>query len=231
MLLLPGHAAGGPLPLALGPAAQVGALGLVDGVVLDGVGLVGGALALIGRPAAPVDRAAAGVLVQLEDVGHRSLEEGAIVGDDDHAAGASDHHVLKPGQAVEVEIVGRLVEEGEVEAGEQNGGERHLGLLPTGQRRHGLCGDVGWERHLRAGADQSSLEVPGRDGLVVLEGDRVAILGRRSAAGQRRGRRGQLRLHGRHADAPGQGGGDGLVLVVAVLLAASSRRWPWAAPP
>ena len=39
------------------------------------------------------------------------------------------HDVLEPGQAVEVEIVGRLVEEGEVEAGEQNGGEGHLGLL------------------------------------------------------------------------------------------------------
>jgi hypothetical protein len=37
MLLLTGHAGGGPLPLALGPTPQIGALGFVDGVVVGGV--------------------------------------------------------------------------------------------------------------------------------------------------------------------------------------------------
>ena len=147
-----------------------------------------------------------GMLVQFEDVGHRPFEEGPVVRDDDHAAGPPGHDVLQPGQAVEVEVVRRLVEEGEVEAGEQNGGEGHLGLLAAGQRRHRLRRDVGRERHLRARADEAGLEVPGRDRFVALERGRVALLGlalRLSARPEAAA--GELRLHGGHPGASGQG--------------------------
>ena len=54
VLLLLGHAGGGPLALALGPPAQLGPLRLVDGVGLVGMGLVGGALGPVARPTAAV---------------------------------------------------------------------------------------------------------------------------------------------------------------------------------
>ena len=62
--------------------------------------------------------------------------------------GPPGHHVLEPGQAVEVEIVGRLVQQRDVEAGEQDRRQRHPRLLPARQRRHGLLRDVGRQAHL-----------------------------------------------------------------------------------
>ena len=183
------------------------------------MGLSGGALALVGGPTAPVHRPAPGVLVQFEDVGHRPLQEGSVVGDDDHAPATPGHDVLQPRQPVEVEIVRGLVEEGQVEARQQDGGEGDLGLLPTRKGGHGLRRHAGWERHLGAGADQAGLEVPGRDGLVAREGDGVALLGLRPLGSEAGGGRRQLRLDARHACAAGEGCGDGLVTAARVLLA------------
>ncbi len=159
MLLLAGHAGGGPLALALGPPAQSGALGLVDGVGLGGVQLIVGSLGLVSRPPAPVDRPRPGVWVELEDVRHGPLEERSVVRDDDHAPVATQDQILQSGQAVEVEVVRRLVQQGEVEAGQHNGGQGNTGLLPTRQRRHRLLRDLRRESHPRARADQACLEV------------------------------------------------------------------------
>ena len=118
MLLLVGHAGGGPLALALRPTPQIGSLRFVDGIVVGGVRLVRGALTLVRVPAASVSSPGPGVLVQLEDVRHRAFEEGPIVRDDDHSAGPPGDDLLKAGQAREVQIVRRLVEQSEVETGE-----------------------------------------------------------------------------------------------------------------
>ena len=57
---------------------------------------------------------------------------------DDHgAAGALGDEALQPCQAVEVEVVGRLVEQQHVEAGQQNRGQRRARSLAAG-KRHGL---------------------------------------------------------------------------------------------
>ena len=74
--------------------------------------------------------------------------------------------MLEPGEAVEVEIVGRLVEEGDVEAGQHDGRERHLGLLSTGQGRRGLRGDVGRSPSSPTIAVESGVDVPTGQGVV-----------------------------------------------------------------
>ena len=138
--------------------------------------------------------------------------------DDDHAAGSPGDDVLEPGQAVEVEIVRRLVEQGEVEAGEQNGSQGHPRLLTAGERRHRLLRDVGREIHLRAGADEAGLEVPGRDRFVAGQCGRVTIIGLRPARGEVRGCRRELRLDRGHAGASVQGRADRLVACVRMFL-------------
>ena len=78
-----------------------------------------------------------GDLVELEDARNGAREEGAVVRDDHRAAGAVGDEPLQPGQAVEVEVVRRLVEQQDVEAGEQDRGQRRARGLAAGER-HGL---------------------------------------------------------------------------------------------
>jgi hypothetical protein len=59
------------------------------------------------------------------------------VGDDHRAAGAFGDEPLQPGETVEVEVVGRLVEQQHVEAGEQDRRQGGARGLAAGQRRGG----------------------------------------------------------------------------------------------
>ena len=89
----------------------------------------------VAGPAAAVLRRGVGDLVELEHARDRALEEGAVVGDDHRAAGALGDEPLQPRQAVEVEVVGRLVEQQDVEAREQDRGQRRARGLAAGERR------------------------------------------------------------------------------------------------
>ena len=71
------------------------------------------------------------------------------------------HQFLQPGQPVEVEVVRRLVEQREVEAGQDHGGQGHRASCPPDSVATG-CSATSGERHLRARADEAGLEVPGR---------------------------------------------------------------------
>jgi hypothetical protein len=66
-----------------------------------------------------VERAVA----QLEDAGAEGVEERAVVGDDDQAAGVAREVVLKPEQRLEIEVVGRLVEQQQRGLGDEQAGE------------------------------------------------------------------------------------------------------------
>ena len=93
-----------------------------------------GPFGLVAAPSAPVLVGCLAVRVEFEHRGHRPLEEVPVVGDDDHPAPARPHPGLEPVQPLEVEVVGRLVEQGDVEPGQLDGGQGHLGLLPARQR-------------------------------------------------------------------------------------------------
>jgi hypothetical protein len=95
-----------------------------------------------------------GDLVDLEHAGDRAVQEGAVVGDDDRAAWALGDEALEAGEAVEVQVVGRLVQEEDVEAAEQDRRQGGASGLAAAERR-GLQAE---ERASRS-APPSSIQV------------------------------------------------------------------------
>ncbi len=119
----------------LGTAPQPGqfAAGQVPPPVLGRGGLL---LALgpgleVGAVAALVEEV--GTPVELEHAGGDAVEEVAVVGDDDQAAGVGGQPVLEPGHRGEVQVVGRLVEDQQFTGGCQDPGQRHPLGLSAGQ--------------------------------------------------------------------------------------------------
>ncbi len=90
----------------------------------------------IGLPASPVQRQPVRAGVDLSDRGHDALEKRPVVGDDDESAAAAVQEVLQPFEAVEVEVVGGLVQEHDVEPGQQERRESHPRRLTAGKLRH-----------------------------------------------------------------------------------------------
>jgi hypothetical protein len=80
-------------------------------------------------PGARID--ADGRVVQVGHVGAHLIQEVAVVADDDHRAVAFVQHVFEPADGVDVEVVGRLVEQQHVRIGEQRLAQQHA-QLPAG---------------------------------------------------------------------------------------------------
>src|SRR5216683_2042696 len=102
-------------------AASPSSSGPHQRLVFDAVRLVGGgaeAAAAVGLVVGVIALEPHGLAVALEgeDVGGDAVQEPAIVGDDDGAAGIVEERLFKRAQRVDIEIVGRLVEEEEVGA-------------------------------------------------------------------------------------------------------------------
>ena len=226
MFLFPADTRRRPLALPLGSALQNGPLRLVHAVGLLGVRTVGGSLGLERPPAPPNWRARACVPVELEHVGYGALEKGAVVRHDDHSASTTGDHLLQPGQAVEVEIVGRLVQEGDVEARQQQGGQRGTSFLATRQGRPRLVEHRFGQSHLAEGGHEPGVEVAGRGRLEPGQGCGVAVLGIRRAFGECGRGVGQRGLCGGHAGTPLEGGAHGLV-GSGVLLVEIADDGPW----
>ncbi len=149
-----------------GPLGQLRLLRLVHRVRLFRVGALGGPLGEIPGPSAAVQPPAPGVLVELEHVGDRPVQEGAVVRHDDHAASSPRHQLLQPRQPVEVEIVRRLVQQRDVEARQQDRRQRHPRLLAARQRIGAVVRHGGRQAHLLEHAGQPRLEVGGPERLV-----------------------------------------------------------------
>src|SRR4029077_10296280 len=63
--------------------------------------------------------------LEMQDELRDSVQEVAIVADDDDGPAIASQEVLQPHDTFEVEVVGRLVEKKQVRRGKKNGGERH----------------------------------------------------------------------------------------------------------
>jgi len=87
--------------------------------------------------------------IELDDPGREPLEKGAVVGDEDHRAGIFEQEGLEPLDRLDVEMVGRLVEEQQVGLRDQRPGQQHAPLPSAGQ---GVDRDVG--RQAEAGQHQ-----------------------------------------------------------------------------
>ena len=121
-------------------------VGLLVGELLVGLARVPpGDRALLqeGVVAAVVDRDLVLGQVELDDPGDAAGQELPVVGDQHDAAAQAAHERLQALEAGEVEVVGGLVEQHDVEAAEQQRGQRRPGRLAAGQRRHqGVGADV-----------------------------------------------------------------------------------------
>uniref|UniRef100_A0A6J7PBT6 Unannotated protein n=1 Tax=freshwater metagenome TaxID=449393 RepID=A0A6J7PBT6_9ZZZZ len=145
---LGGHAH--PLELAL-QGALTGRLLLL---------LLGESGALLLEPARVValEREATAAVEFEDPLGH-VVEEVAVVGDGDDGAGVVLQEALQPVDALGVEVVGGLVEQEQIRAGEQQATQGNPASLATGERGH--VGVVGWAPKGVHGDLDVALEVPG----------------------------------------------------------------------
>ena len=70
-------------------------------------------------------------VAELPDPGHGRVQEGPIVGGDDERAAAAPDGLLQPLDRREVQVVGGLVEEEQVQVGDQEARQRGPRLLPA----------------------------------------------------------------------------------------------------
>ena len=228
VLLLLAHARCRPLPFTLGAPRQLAPLRLVHGVRLFGMGAVGRPLGEIPGPPASVHPRPPRVLLDLEDIGHRPVEERAVVRHDHRAAPPPRHHLLQPRQTVEVQIVRRLVQQRDVEARQENRPQRHPRLLPARQRTAAPLRHPRRQPHLLEHARQSRLEVGGAERLVTRQCRRVVVLRLGPPLSEGGRRPGHVRLGRGGTGPPVQRVTHRLARVVIVLLAQVAhcrRRW------
>jgi hypothetical protein len=154
---------------AVDEGLQAGALGFL---ALDGLGveqLARGALLLEGGVSALVERELAAL--QMQDLVDRALQEVAVVADHDHGARIMREMILEPQRALEVEIVGGLVEQQQVGRCEQGRGQGDAhapaagelgagtqlvggGKAEAGEDRGGTAG-----RRMRIDVDEAGLDL------------------------------------------------------------------------
>jgi len=101
--------------------------------VLDGASVPLDTLAVIGAVVA-AERGQSAV-AQLPDPVDGRVEEGPVVGRDDDRAGSPSQVLLEPFEGVEIEVIGRLVEEQEFRVGDDQPRQRRPRLLPHPRAR------------------------------------------------------------------------------------------------
>ena len=205
-----GQPLAGPLPLALRPLGERSALLVVLLEALPGMApgrlpLVEIALPPAGEVARPV-----GELVELDHVRHRAGEKRAVMAHQDHRGVEPGHPALDPVEPVEIEVVGRLVEQEDVEPGEQQGGQARSGGLPAGQRRRRFVEQPGRQPEVRPHLADAGVEVGAAQAEPTVEGGGVVVVGTGPVGGERSCGRVEVAVGGRHARPAGEVGAHGL---------------------
>jgi hypothetical protein len=116
-----------------------------------------------------------GVVVDLGHGGDGPLEERAVVGHDHERGVEPGDEPLQPVEAVEVEIVGRLVEQEDVEPGEQQPGEPGPGGLPARQPGDRPVEEAGVEAEVVGDRGGAAVEVGAAEGHPPVERDGVGV--------------------------------------------------------
>ncbi len=128
-----------PLALPLGALREIAALAVVLLERLPRVPAGAFSLIEVRLPTTTEHRDAMCELVDLGDVGHDPIEKSAVVADEQHRGGQRDDPLLEMIEPVEIEVVGRLVEQVHVEPGQQQGGQPRPRRLTARQRGGGLA--------------------------------------------------------------------------------------------
>ena len=76
--------------------------------------------------------------VDIGDMGADLVQEVAVVGDDDDGVLEAEEEILQPGDGLQIEMVGRLVQQEHVRVAEKGLGEEHPHLVPRFQLLHPL---------------------------------------------------------------------------------------------
>jgi hypothetical protein len=114
------------------------------------------AAAVLAEPAA--------VQVEVGDAGGGGGQERPVVADQHHRSFLAGQEPLQAGQPVEVEVVGGLVQQQHVEAGEQDGGQAGLDPLPARQPGQGNLENVGLQADLGQHARGAGVVVVAAEG-------------------------------------------------------------------
>ena len=157
---------------------QVGNLGLLLGVVGDqtlaGLGGRRHVLVVVARVDAQL------AVIQIRHVGADGVQEVTVVRDDDHGAFTIVEHLLQPADGVDVQVVGRFVQQQDVGVGEQRLCQQHPQFPARGHFAHGavvqLDGDAGTQQQL-AGAGFGGIAVVFCDQAFQLGGLHVVVVG------------------------------------------------------
>ena len=156
-----------------------------DAYVVFGVSACRGARVEVALPTSAVLRRGARVFVELEHARDRALQERAIVTHHDDSTRQRLEEPFEPRQPVEVEIVGRLVEQEHVELAQQHRGQRHARGLTTRERRRRHVEQVLGEPEVGAHRTHASVEVGGAGSQVGIECVGVVVVAAGRTAGER----------------------------------------------
>jgi len=191
-LRLPGLGGLGPEPVD--EALQMRAPGLDPAVLGLGGGEPGGA----GLGEGVVGPGIIGQLAvfEVQDAGHRAVEQVAVVADDDHGMGIAREVVFEPERAFEVEVVRGFVEQQHIGPREQHRRERHA--HPPAAGKIGAGPGLGGAVEAKPAQDRGGPRL-GRPGVDIAEpgldfGDAVRIGGVLGLGHQR----GALDIGGKH---------------------------------
>ena len=138
--------------------------------------------------------------------------------DDHRTLGQPGDVALQAGEAVEVEVVRRLVEEEQVEARQQQRGQPDPGGLAAGEAAHRLAEQRRTETEVGPHVGEARLEVGRAERQPALQRRGVLVVGAGGAGGQPVGRGVQAAVGRVHAGAPGEVVGDGLVGAFGLLV-------------
>ena len=94
-------------------------------------------------------------VIDVRDIGTYLVQEIPVVGNNDDRVVEVDQEFLQPGDGVQIQMVGRLVQQQDVGVAEQGPGQQDLDLLGTGQLAH----QVGVELGLNAQTVEQGLRV------------------------------------------------------------------------
>ncbi len=129
--------------------------------------------------------------IELEDRRDGAVEKVPVVRDDDQPAAAGAEPGFEATQTFEVEIVGRFIEQGEVETGQLDAGQGHLGPFTPGQCGHRLPADVGGQSELGEHGVGAGIGVGHTETVEPFEGHLITLGCPGATVGQCAGRLGQ----------------------------------------
>ena len=127
-------------------------------------------------PPAGEPRGTVRVVVDLDDVGDRAPQERSIVAHQQHGCVEAEDPSFESVEAIEVKIVGRLVEQEHVESRQQQRRQRRPGSLTARQRDHRLVEQPIGEAEFVPHLPQSGIEVGRAERQPTVERIRIAIV-------------------------------------------------------